>query len=146
MKVPKQYKSSNRFNAGVDVVYDDDSKLQYAPFIYATTGSGDNGGSSEDEEGEDTMVVHIDDSNDTFALDKTWTEINNAIGDGKIVMLVEQIGSTFAIEYVASVYMNGNPVTYIVDTLCVYRDEPSTHRYTSETSDGVLTFDESSPD
>lgn len=42
--VPKMYKSSDRYNAGTDVIYNDDSKLQYAPFIYATTQSGDNGG------------------------------------------------------------------------------------------------------
>lgn len=52
MKVPKMYKSSDRYNAGTDVIYNDDSKLQYAPFIYATTQSGDSG-----EEGDDTMAI-----------------------------------------------------------------------------------------
>ena len=52
MKVPIRYKSSDRYNAGVDVVYDDESKLQYAPFIYATTASGDNGGDGEGKGGD----------------------------------------------------------------------------------------------
>ena len=59
MKVPKMYKSSDRYNAGTDVIYNDDSKLQYAPFIYANTQSGDtesgdsgDGGDGGDEEGD----------------------------------------------------------------------------------------------
>lgn len=59
MKVPKMYKSSDRYNAGVDVIYDDDSKLQIAPFVYASTESGDNGADEGgDEEGDEVMTVH----------------------------------------------------------------------------------------
>lgn len=81
MKVPIRYKSSDRYNAGVDVVYDDESKLQYAPFVYATTDSGDNGG--EDEEGEDSMLVVF--NQDTGLLDKTYNEIVTAISNGSLV-------------------------------------------------------------
>lgn len=80
MKVPIRYKSSDRYNAGVDVVYDDESKMQYAPFVYATTASGGNG---EDEEGEDVMFVNITSSGD---LDKTWKEIKQAVDNGQIVV------------------------------------------------------------
>lgn len=148
MKVPIQYESSDRYNAGVDVVYDDESKLQYAPFIYATTASGDNGSDGEDEEGEDTMVVHTVTSTSPVSLDKTWTEINNAIGEGKTVMIVGQVGDGILVEYVASLYMIDEETNYyIVDTLCLTTDgKPSTNRYISETSDGVLQFDVSGYD
>lgn len=85
MKVPKMYKSSDRYNAGVDVIYNDDSKLQYAPFIYATAESGDNGDGGDDEEGEDTMVVIFDE--DTHAIDKSFKELKDAVNAGKIVVL-----------------------------------------------------------
>lgn len=89
MKVPKMYKSSDRYNAGTDVIYDDDSKLQYAPFVYATAESGDNGddsGGNDDEEGDDTMVVKYDIVNSRF--DKTWKEVRDASVAGKIVVLL----------------------------------------------------------
>lgn len=87
MKVPKMYKSSDRYNAGTDVIYDDDSKLQYAPFIYATTGgdSGD-GGNGDDEEGEDSMVINLVNG----ALDKTWNEIYEAVNAGKFAYILEK--------------------------------------------------------
>lgn len=85
MKVPNMYKSSDRYNAGTDVIYDDGSKLQYAPFIYATTDSGDGGA---DEEGEDVMIVNItaDESTGFATADKTFTEIKGLISGGKNVM------------------------------------------------------------
>lgn len=87
MKVPKMYKSSDRYNAGVDVIYDDDSKLQYAPFIHATTESGDNGADDGgDEEGEDSMLIKYDYDNERF--DKTWQEVKDASLAGKTVILV----------------------------------------------------------
>lgn len=92
MKVPIRYKSSDRYNAGVDVVYDDESKLQYAPFVYATTASGDNGG-GEDEEGEDSMVVNANATETGLELDKTWQEIYDAVETGKSVYL-RQTGSS----------------------------------------------------
>ena len=63
--------------------YDDDSKLQYAPFIYATAERGDSG---DGEEGEDTMVVKYDRENRRF--DKTWKEVRDASVAGKIVVLL----------------------------------------------------------
>lgn len=58
MKVPNYYKSSDRYNAGTDVIYNDESKLQYAPFIYASVTAKDNGDGGDDEGGEDEMTVH----------------------------------------------------------------------------------------
>lgn len=86
MKVPKMYKSSDRYNAGVDVIYDDDSKLQFAPFIYATTQSGDNGADDGgDEEGEDSMIVIYDST--TMSIDKSFNDLVDAVKTGKIVLL-----------------------------------------------------------
>lgn len=91
MKVPKMYKSSDRYNAGTDVIYNDESKLQYAPFIYATTESGDNGGDGgDDEEGDEGMVVTIT-TNETLGVDigdKTFDEIESAMKAGKSVIFV----------------------------------------------------------
>ena len=57
MKVPKMYKSSDLYDAGTDVIYNDESKLQYAPFIYATTVSGDSGvDGGDDEEGDEGVA------------------------------------------------------------------------------------------
>lgn len=88
MKVPKMYKSSDLYDAGTDVIYDDDSKLQYAPFIYATTKSSDSGGDDDggDEEGEDTMVIKFDADNDRY--DKTWQDVLDAVKSGKTVICV----------------------------------------------------------
>lgn len=83
--VPKMYKSSDRYNAGTDVIYNDDSKLQYAPFIYATTQSGDNGGDGGDEEGEDTMVVMYDSQAGT--INKSFKDLKDALDAGKIVTM-----------------------------------------------------------
>ena len=86
MKVPKMYKSSDRYNAGTDVIYNDDSKLQYAPFIYATTESGDSG----DEGGEYTMVVHASlNEADKLTLDKTFKEIYDAVSNGNVHIVLE---------------------------------------------------------
>ena len=85
MKVPKMYKSSDRYNAGTDVIYDDDSKLQYAPFIYATTKSGDSEGGGDDKEGDDTMVVIFDTV--TNSINKSFKELKDAVTAGKIVVL-----------------------------------------------------------
>lgn len=85
MKVPIKYKSSDRYNAGVDVVYNDGSKLQYAPFIYASTKSGDNG---PDEEGDDSMVIKYDSTNKRY--DKTWQEVYEAVKSGKTVFYAKE--------------------------------------------------------
>lgn len=86
MKVPKMYKSSDRYNAGTDVIYDDDSKLQYAPFIYAGVTAKDNGDDdSGDEEGEDTMMAIYDAETDT--INKSFKELKDAVNAGKIVEL-----------------------------------------------------------
>lgn len=139
MKVPIRYKSSDRYNAGVDVVYDDESKMQYAPFVYATTASGDNGG--DDEEGEDSMVVNVIPGlkGAPASLDKTWTEINNAISDGKIVMTVKALGAEFTIGYVVSVLLLDNPAKSVVDVLTVDANgDPVVVRFSADTQDGVL--------
>lgn len=83
MKVPKMYKSSDRYNGGTDVVYNDESELQYAPFIYATTQSG-----NSSDEGED-MILHINISSETGGLDKTWQEIADAIEAGKFCYVTD---------------------------------------------------------
>ena len=85
MKVPNMYKSSDRYNAGTDVIYNDGSKLQYAPFIYATTESGDNG---EDDEGDEAMFVNItaDESTGFATMDKTFGEIKTAVESGKLIL------------------------------------------------------------
>lgn len=85
MKVPIKYKSSDRYNAGTDVIYDDGSKLQYAPFIYAGVTAKDNGGGGDDEEGEDTMIVIFDES--TGGIDKSFKDLKDAVNAGKIVVL-----------------------------------------------------------
>ena len=91
------YKSSDRYNAGVDVIYDDDSKLQYAPFIYATTQSGDNGAEGGDEEGEDSMVIKYDTENSRY--DKTWQEVKDASLAGKTVMIIEDHSNSYVEPY-----------------------------------------------
>lgn len=142
MKVPIRYKSSDRYNAGVDVVYDDESKMQYAPFIYAGTQSGDNGtDDGGDEEGEDSMVVNVipGGAGVPASLDKTWTEINNAISDGKIVMVVSADGAEFTVGYVVSVLLLSDQAESVVDELTVDANgEPVVVRFSADTPDGVL--------
>ena len=114
MKVPKMYKSSDRYNAGTDVIYDDDSKLQYAPFIYATAESGDNGddsGGGDDEEGEETMVVKYD--NENQRMDKTWQEVKDASLAGKIVVLIHDDSgegadpyTSYSLYYLTDIYVD----------------------------------------
>lgn len=79
MKVPNFYKSSDLYNGGTDVVYDDESTLQYAPFIHATMESGDSGG-------DDALIVTFSWSDGTPTIDKTWLEISNACVAGKNVI------------------------------------------------------------
>lgn len=83
MKVPKMYKSSVLYDAGTDVIYNDESKLQYAPFIYATTQSGDGGG----DEGGDSMVVIYD--SQTGTINKSFKQLKDAVDNDKIVVLKE---------------------------------------------------------
>ena len=119
MKVPIRYKSSDRYNAGVDVVYDDESKMQYAPFVYATTASGDSGDDGG-EEGEDSMVVNIIAGENELSLDKTWQEIYDAIKDGKCVYLRQTIELETENGYIlqpvsyVGVDSSDTPVTYTV--------------------------------
>lgn len=114
LKVPKEYKSSDRFNAGVDVIYDDDSKLQYAPFIYAGVTAGDNGGDGGEEEGEDVMVVHINADGNDKVLDKNWGEIKGAIDSGKFVYLVSLESDVETIVYyIDDVYSEADGTCYL---------------------------------
>lgn len=140
MKVPNQYKSSDLYDAGTDVVYNDDSKLQYAPFVYATTASGDNGG---DEEGEDVMVVHVLTEDSSIVLDKNWTEIKEALDGGKFVFLAEEpVSGVTVIEYIdyASRIEQGDPpvTTYTVSARTFY-DGGANYIYLSNSPTGVLT-------
>lgn len=132
MKVPKMYKSSERYDAGVDVIYDDDSKLEYAPFIYATTGSGDSGGDGgDDEEGEGIMVVNVNEVAEGILLDKTWQEIYDAVGEGKYVLIRQSIDlplgedTEYFIFHVDSVGYDPttDPMTYVVRTHAVETSE-----------------------
>lgn len=86
MKVPIMYKSSDLYDAGTDVIYDDESKLQYAPFIYAGVTAKDNGDDDGgDEEGEDSMVVIYDGTSKT--INKSFKDLKDAFETGKIVIL-----------------------------------------------------------
>lgn len=121
LKVPVQYKSSGRYNAGVDVIYDDESKLQYAPFIYATTQSGDNGpDEGGDEEGEDTMIITYDGANERY--DKTWKEAVDAFNSGKTVVIKDPTNSEDP---------NSNvTVWYLVKILPNVAAAPENYKYT----------------
>ena len=130
MKVPKMYKSSDLYDAGTDVIYDDDSKLQYAPFVYATTGSGgdsgDDSGGGDDEEGEDTMIVIYD--GDTKSIDKSFKDLKDAVNAGKVVVMKEvslddDTGYLVQIAYLTSLD-NQNEGTYIAYFSTVYSDGP----------------------
>lgn len=140
MKVPIRYKSSDRYNAGVDVVYDDESKLQYAPFIYAGTQSGDNGtDDGGDEEGEDIMVVHIKEND---ALDKNWEEILGAMKTGMVVINSVDTDEEVTQSIVVSCYIDETTNKYTV--YCMHASgvgDVSTPTYISDTSTGELMMD-----
>lgn len=134
MKVPKMYKSSDLYDAGTDVIYNDESKLQYAPFIYATTGSGDSGGDGgdggDDGEGEDSMVINITGVGGTLSLDKTWQEIYDAVKDGKCVYLRQasesdndDINYTLWSVYFVGVDNTNDPNPYVVIRKDVYDED-----------------------
>lgn len=140
MKVPIMYKSSDRFNAGTDVIYDDESKLQYAPFIYAAAESGDSGGDGgDDEEGEDSMVVIYNE--DTHAIDKSFKDLKDAVNAGKIVVmkdvfLDDETGFGEQIFYLTSLD-NQNADQYYAYFTTVYSDD-------SELETSVRQFDATS--
>lgn len=138
MKVPIRYKSSDRYNAGVDVVYDDESKLEYAPFVYATTASGDNGG-SEDEEGEDSMVVHINVDSTPVTLDKNWTEIKEAIESGTFVYLIDIGESNTTIKYIDSYEYVSSLELYVLSVKGLTDNEATL--FTASSPTGVLTIE-----
>lgn len=140
MKVPIRYKSSDRYNAGVDVVYDDESKLQYAPFVYATTASGDSGG-SQDEEGEDVMFVNISSEG---ALDKTWKEIKQAVDNGHFVVIkFGDATSSFGLEFY---YIDSIVNTEVGDTPYRVNVHNSHHTSIGEATVNYSTFSSSSED
>ena len=139
MKVPIMYKSSDRFNAGTDVIYDDESKLQYAPFIYASVTAKDNGDDGGDEEGEDTMIVIYDE--DTQSIDKSFKDLKDAVNAGKVVVMKEvslddDTGYLVQIAYLTSLD-NQNAGTYIAYFSTVYSDD-------SELETFVFQFDATS--
>lgn len=140
LKVPKEYKSSDRFNAGVDVIYDDDSKLQYAPFIYAGVTAGDNGGDGGEEEGEDVMVVKYDENTGTY--DKTWKEVSDAVTEGKLVMAVNSYDAEKEVYYLTRLFIDDGAV-YTADFSYNKQISSSTvapliFRLTSDSENGYL--------
>ena len=125
MKVPIMYKSSERYKAGTDIVYDDGSKLQYPPFIYAVTESDDSGGDNGDEEGEDIMVIQR-----TMAgLDKNFNDIHSAMAAGKscIILTIDEGGDVIFHEYVTACYDYGED----------YLEAGADHRYQVESTTTV---------
>ena len=148
MKVPKMYKSSDRYNAGTDVIYDDDSKLQYAPFIYATTESNDSG-ADDGEEGEDTMIVNLiwDGEASTYKLDKTWSDINASVTENKLVLIKEETASTFNFYIILRVETEsglGDVVTYIIEAIGIDTNHsPKVLRFNSDSDTGTLILVES---
>lgn len=122
MKVPIKYKSSDRYNAGTDIVYDDGSKLQYAPFIYAGVTAKDNG-EGGDEEGEDTMVIIFD--NETQSINKSFKELKEAVTAGKTVVVLysttDEHRSVNAFYYLTGL-INDNDETYTASFGTVYVD------------------------
>lgn len=144
MKVPKMYKSSDRYNAGTDVIYDNDSKLEYAPFIYAGVTAKDNG-EGGDEEGEDVMVVNVtfDDELSNYKLDKNWSEIQAAITAGKLVVLRETVNDgVFKMSYLADLNIEeiiGGGTTYNIVVLSTDNNEsPVGVKYTSDSETGTM--------
>lgn len=135
MKVPKMYKSSDRYNAGTDVIYDDDSKLEYAPFIYAGVTAKDNG-EGGDEEGEDVMVVKYDGTK----LDKSYKEITDALSSGKYVYVYQynEISGDeeHIVLYIETAYKEAE--TGYTVTCKNFSDLSVTLTFTSQTEDGVL--------
>ena len=102
--MPKMYKSSDRYNAGTDVIYDDDSKLQYAPFIYAGVTAKDNGDDEGgDEEGEDTMIVIFDE--DTGTINKSFKDLKDAVEGGKTVIAKDALGGDETAYVVTLLYL-----------------------------------------
>ena len=122
------YKSSERYKAGTDIVYDDGSKLQYPPFIYAVTESGDSGGDGGDEEGEDTMIAIFD--NDTETLNKSFKDLKDAVEGGKTV-IVKTVGLDDETGYVVNLlYLvelrNESPSVYYATFATVSIDDETT--------------------
>ena len=139
MKVPIQYKSSDRYNAGVDVVYNDGSKLQYPPFVYATTASGDNGG--DDEEGEEESMLIIE--NSELALDKSFDEIKTSMSQGKVCVIQKaEPNNATALMYAYVAHINEEKENNLVTAITIYGGSPSTLYY--HEVNGVMT--EYSPD
>jgi hypothetical protein len=145
MKVPKMYKSSDRYNAGTDVIYNDDSKLQYAPFIYATTGSGDSGDDGgdggDDEEGEEAMLIHI---NTDSELDKNYKEISDAVASGKVVYAILDMGEGEVVTSRNVYYLTHQEIdgeTYIVQLTSMTQGTPplgDVLEFTADSETGVL--------
>lgn len=138
MKVPIMYKSSDRFNAGTDVIYDDESKLQYAPYIYAYAESGDNGDSGgDDEEGEDVMIIQKDDDG---VLNKSFGDIISAMLEGKSCVILYSGDFVFH-EYVTACYDFGEDYLeagaekrYMIEAITSYTGDVSLYQYIADTA------------
>lgn len=122
MKVPKMYKSSDRYNAGTDVIYDDDSKLQYAPFIYATTKGGENDNGGDDEEGEEGMLVTLDAN---MVSNISYNDVLEAVLNGKVLYSLGQLETASSVFYLTEYgsNMDGDYPYYAIFTLVAYEDE-----------------------
>lgn len=122
------YKSSERYKAGTDIVYDDGSKLQYPPFIYAVTESGDSGADGgDDEEGEDVMVIRKENG----YLNKNFNDILSAMLEGKSCIILYIDGENVFHEYVTACYDYGED----------YLESGAAYRYyveSTSTSDGEV--------
>ena len=135
------YKSSERYNAGTDVIYDDQFKLQYAPFIYATAESGDSGGGGDDEEGEDSMLIHI---NNDYELDKNYKEISDAVASGKVVFAIFDMGEGEVVTARNVYYLTHQEIdsgTYVVHLTSMTQGTPplgDVLEFTAESVTGVL--------
>ena len=122
MKVPKMYKSSDLYNGGTDVIYNDDSKLQYAPFIYATTNSGDSDDGGDDEEGEEGMLITLDEN---MVSNVSYNDVLEAVLNGKVLYSLGELETASSVFYLTEYgsNMDGDYPYYAIFTLVSYEDE-----------------------
>lgn len=139
-KIPIFYKSSDRYEAGTDVIYDDGSKLQFAPFIYASTKAKENGGDTPEED--DTMIINYD--YDSSSIDKSYSELLAALKAGKIcVFTISESETDYAMYYLTNLQLISDE--YCADFTSAYTsvaDEPTLYvlRFKSSDIDGVLSL------
>lgn len=146
MKVPIMYKSSERYKAGTDIVYDDGSKLQYPPFIYAVTESGDSGGDGgDDEEGEDIMLIERAVNG---SLNKSFSDILSAMTAGKSCIILFIYDDCVFHEYVTACYDYGedyleNAIShrYYIESTTTISGGAAVNRYYADTTNDNLVLE-----